>query len=158
MLHNIGVCGLRLALSVLVAVLGGFVLLRAQESPTKKPIPDPSSLQQALALVEEVYGDEFKRAKDVAQRTALAEKLLQKAKESAADPTGQFALLRVARDIAALAGDADLALRAVDEMAATFQIETFPVGRDRLSAARNGVNASTTTSYDRDFCELGDGK
>ncbi len=135
----------RLTLPVLVVALGGITLLRAQEPAAKKPIPDAGSLQQVLTLVEEVYGGEFKQAKDVAQRTALAEKLLQKAKESAADPTGQYALLKVAKDIAALAGDADLALRAVDDMATTFQIETFPAKVETL--LKTAQSASQTKQH-----------
>jgi len=123
-----------------MAALAGLVALRAQDPVAKKPIPDASSLQQALTLVEEVYGGEVKRAKDVAQRTALAERLLQKAKESATDPTSQFALLKVAKDIAALAGDADLALRAVDDMAATFEIGTLPAKVETLLKAAQAAN------------------
>ena len=48
----------RLALPVLAAALAGFSPLRAQEPAAKKPIPDASSLQQTLTLVEEVYGGE----------------------------------------------------------------------------------------------------
>jgi hypothetical protein len=131
---------LRSAVLVLAAAWGGIGLLRAGEPAAKKPVPDAGSLQRALALVQEVYGDEFKRAKDAAQKTALAEKILQKAKESATDPTSQYALLRVAKDIAALSGNAAVALRAAEDMALTFEVEVFPAKAETLLKAAQAAS------------------
>lgn len=124
-----------LGLSVLAVALVGLTSLRAQDPMAKKPIPDAGSLRRALTLVEEVYGREFRSAGELAQKISLVDRLLQKADESAADPTAQYALLKVAKDIAVLAGEGELAVRTVDKMAATFAIEVFPAKIETLLKA-----------------------
>jgi hypothetical protein len=53
---------------------------------------------------------------------ALAAKLMQLAKESANDPAARYVLLREARDLAAKAGNADLAFKAADELIAGYVV------------------------------------
>jgi hypothetical protein len=110
--------------SLLVPLLIGSSL-SAQPSAAKHPVPSNTVQQEALKLAKEVYGDEFTQAKAPDQKKALAERLLQKAAESKADPPAHFILLKLARDIATLGGEVEVALRAADEMAGTFQVDAY---------------------------------
>jgi len=77
------------------------------------PVPSDAAQQAAVRLIEEVYGKEHAHAKTSTAKTALANKLLKEAAESE-DLTNRYVLLRVARDMATQAGDAETAVRAVE--------------------------------------------
>jgi len=97
--------------------------LTAQE---KQPVPSADAQEEALKLVEEVYGEDWIKAKTNEAKSALARKLLQGAKEST-DLTNRYVLLRVARDMGMMAGDADAAMRAVNKMAEIYEFDSDPV-------------------------------
>ena len=97
--------------------------LLAQQANPRAPIPDDAARAEALRLAKEVYAQEYVNAKTVEQKKALAETLLRKAGESKDDAAAQFVLLRLARDVAVLAGEADVAMRAVDQIAASYQAD-----------------------------------
>ena len=88
----------------------------------KFPIPDDAAQAEATKLIKEVYGDEWAAAKTAAQKQSLAEKLLQKAKETDNNQAGRFVLFRLSRDIATQALDGDLAFEAIDAMASEYDI------------------------------------
>ena len=86
-------------------------------------IPTEAAQQQALTLIKEVYGPEWEQARTPEQKAALATKLLAKSRE-ATDGANRFVLLRIAKETAVQAGDVHIALRAVDQAANQFQIDT----------------------------------
>jgi hypothetical protein len=90
----------------------------------KLPIPSAEAQRDALALIKEVYGQELKAAKTPEQKTALAQKLLDKSREATEDAT-RFALIRVSRDLAVQGGDVSVAFRAIEVTSYRFQIDTF---------------------------------
>jgi hypothetical protein len=115
-------------------------LLIAQEPKAKLPVPTDDALAEALKLAKEVYGDEYRDAKTDAEKTTLARALIDKARESQEDPAGRFVLLRLARDIAAQAGDAETSLDAADELARAFQIDTLPMQVETLKKVSRVVS------------------
>jgi len=88
----------------------------------KAPVPSADAQNAALALVKDVYGEEYAEAKSSEQKTALAQKLLQTAKGSDQGTANHYALLRVAWDIATQAGDAKLAMQITDQIVAAFEV------------------------------------
>jgi len=130
---------------VLTSILILFIsaTLVAAEKP---PVPSGAELNEALALVKEVYGDEYAAAKTATQKSAFAKKLLLKAGEST-DPTGRFALLQVAKDAAIKAGDGQAAFKAIDEMDRAFEINAVKMKASVLHAfskkARSAVEHSS---------------
>ncbi len=109
---------------VLVAfVLGGCHAALPQQVSNQAAIPDDLTIQKSNALVAEVYGAEIKAAKTPAQRSALAEKLIQIAANSRNDTASRFVLLKTAQDLASQAGDLELALRVVDQLAGSYKID-----------------------------------
>jgi len=91
--------------------------------PKRNPVPDAETQQQALATVREIYKDQYDAATTLADKEALAQTLLQTARQTdgAAE---RYALLRVARDTAIQAGS-PTAFRAVDEMGEVFEIDAL---------------------------------
>jgi hypothetical protein len=86
----------------------------------RAPVPDAQTQAAAQKVAGELYGGRFRQAKTVAETTALATEMIDaalKVKDGSAD---QFVLLKIARDMAAGAGDGPTALRAVAKTAKGF--------------------------------------
>ena len=86
-----------------VIFLGGLTPVFAQDIGGKAPIPDAAAQAEAMKLIAEIFQQQWAGAKTSALKTALAEKMIEQATQTGNDPTGQFVLLRVARDVAAQA-------------------------------------------------------
>lgn len=121
------------------------VLTIASSSPAqdKSPIPSDEAQAKALELIKEVYGQKWDAAKTSAQKQALATKLLQKAGEST-DDTNRYVLLEVARDVAAQAGNAELAFKAIEAMSSRYDVDAYTLKGAALSQATK--SASSTQS------------
>ena len=106
------------------------------------PAP-PTETEQAstLALVREVYKDEYVAAQTSEKKRALAEKMLAAA-AAANEPTEKFVLLQVAADIAADAGDASLALSAIDRIVERFAADAIRMKARALSRTSKAVQRS----------------
>jgi len=112
---------------VVVFVLGVLpidaVAQSAHDDAEKLPVPDAAAQKEATKLVKEVFWDEYDAAKDDRQRVKLAEKMMAAASDMGDDPAGRYVLLRVARDVAAKAGDVKVALQAVDDLVGHFRTD-----------------------------------
>lgn len=92
-----------------------------KEAPSG-PVLSKTDSKEAQRVVAELFRDDFKNAKTASAKSALAKRILQTGRETKDDPAVRAALLKVARDTAALAGDAKTGLAAIDEMANHQQI------------------------------------
>jgi hypothetical protein len=89
----------------------------------RQPIPSQPALVKAETLIQELYKQEFSKArKDVAESSRLAATLLQEGKDTHDLIAGRYLLLVHARDLAAKAGDAPTALAAIEELGQGFQV------------------------------------
>jgi WD40 repeat protein/serine/threonine protein kinase len=88
----------------------------------KAPVPEVAKQDEVAKLIRDLYKDDFAK-KAAADRVALAEKLIDVARDTKDKPVERFVLLREARDLAADAGDARIALKAVDELANGYVID-----------------------------------
>ncbi len=120
--------------------LAGIVRLPAQQPTSRLPVPDAAAQQKAVELVGEVYKEDYDKARAPAERVALAEKMLRQASEPNTDAAGRYVLLRIARDVAAGAGDAQTALGAVDEIARLYNVEAMPMKVEVLTTAAKTAN------------------
>jgi len=102
--------------------LSAFSVLRAAE---KAPVPSADAQKTALALVKDVYGDEYAGAKSSAEKTVFSQKLLQAAKGTNQGTANHYALLRVAWDVATQAGDAKLAMQVTNEIARVYEVNVL---------------------------------
>ena len=128
---------------ILAAACFGLLLTEVLGSPAKvSPVqpkarprqaaPDAAAEEKALAKVQEGYSAEFDKAKTPQQKSALAAKLLAAAKRARRGSADQFAFLKSARDLAAQAGSADLALQAADATAEQFEVDAWQIKAELL--------------------------
>jgi hypothetical protein len=109
--------------------------------PPRPLVPLPEAAQQARAEenLKALFKKDYERTR-TADRLALAEKLFDTALDTADDAPARFVLLREARDLAARAGDAPMALKAVGEIARGFVI-------DRLAMTETTLTTAATEAY-----------
>lgn len=127
------------SLAVAIAVLGAAAAFALE----KVSVPSEAEQAEALGLVKELFGKECEAAKTVSERQALAAKLLKKAQTST-DPDNRYALLKVARDIAVKAGDAELAVAAIEETAGEFDVDAYRLKGAAISQAAGAATAGTS--------------
>jgi formylglycine-generating enzyme required for sulfatase activity len=102
---------------------------------SRLPVPDESAQKQAAQIVAETHQEAIKKAKTNEDRAALAQRLLEQAAKTADDPTGRYVLLRGAGKMAADAGDAETAIKAIDQLSESYQVDAPQMRVDALSAA-----------------------
>jgi hypothetical protein len=102
---------------------------------TRMPIPSAEAQQTAMALVREIYGDEYEKAKTSGQKEALARTLLEQALETT-ESSNRYALLRAARDMVVQPGGtlSETAFEAVVAMAARYEIDGLDMSTKVLGA------------------------
>ena len=100
----------------------------------KLPVPTAVDQQAAARLVNDVFKDDIAKAKKPGEKASLAKKLLQAGMDERTDMAGHFFLLTLAKDTAALAGDADGAIAALAELDKSFQIDVLSQKIETLTA------------------------
>jgi hypothetical protein len=105
-------------------------------------VPPAGELAKAEGLIKQLFKSEYAKTK-AADRLALAAKLLEQGTETKDDPAARYVLFREASDIAARAGDPVLAMRALDELTAKFEVKA---GEARIALAGVIVAGATTAN------------
>jgi hypothetical protein len=96
----------------------------ARSFETRKAAPDEEKQKEVEKQVREVFAKDFAAVKKPADRAALAATLLRHAQETKDDPDATYMLLLLAKNTAAEAGEATLALRAVDQIVEDYEVES----------------------------------
>ena len=104
------------------------------------PIPSKEAQAKARALIQEIFKDDLAQAsdsKDGAAKSKLASVFLQQGRESKdkEEAANRYMLFQMAADLAAQAGDAPLALTAVEELARSFPVNGLELKVTVLQAA-----------------------
>ena len=86
------------------------------------PLPDPAARQATEKTVEDVFGHDIAAAKTAAERSALAQKIWDFARDEK-DPAQRYVLLNRVRTTACAAGDAKLAMAAAAELVSGYRID-----------------------------------
>ena len=89
----------------------------------KQPVPTDDQREQSETNVKEIFKQDFAKALRLADKAALAEKLLEHAKTTVDDSSGKYALLQEASQLAVAAGDIDVAEKILNELTAHFDID-----------------------------------
>jgi hypothetical protein len=108
------------------------VAVDGPQQPARIPVPDSNARAEAMKQVQEIYGREIAAAKTVEQKKAFAEKILNSARAEEKDRKSQFILLQLSRDIAAQAGDSEIALQAIQELGKVFQFDALAAYEETL--------------------------
>jgi TPR repeat protein len=124
-----------------------------QARSEKPSVPSEAAQAEAMKIAKEIYGKQYAEAKTIEQKKSLSEQFLKLAAESKDDPASHFALLRLARDVAALAGESGLALLAIDAMAMTFDIDTVSMKVETLLKAASCATSSEQHAQVIEFTE-----
>jgi hypothetical protein len=107
--------------------------LPAAEETGLAPVPQDAAQQQVAELIRQLYAEEYAGAKKISERCAFAEKLLAQATESR-DGVERFVLLRVAREMAIEAGDAEKVFLAIDRMASDYRVDPWQMKREAAAS------------------------
>jgi len=132
--------GVRPFLFTVLAGLALVTLLQADD-PEKARIPSKEEQARAHSLIVEIFKEDFVNARDAAAKSKLASNLLQQGKESKDEPANRYMLYRAARDLAAQAGDAPLALAAVEELARSFPVPVLEMRTETLAAVAEHIDS-----------------
>jgi hypothetical protein len=108
----------------------------AETADQRLPVPDTASLEQARQTVKEIYADQFAAAKQPEQKAEIANEILSQAQMTLDDAAGKYVLLDTARRVGEQAGDLGLTLRAVDELAKSYEVNALPLKESALEACR----------------------
>src|SRR5262245_30227930 len=114
---------------------GGATPPAAQEVQKKHPVPAEKAQAKARDLIFDIFKDDLEHAKEPDAKSKLAAYLIGQGKESRDDLTNRYVLYIEATALAAAAGDAPLALSALDELARDFEIDLWQLKTVALSAA-----------------------
>ncbi len=132
---------------ILTALANWTLLLAAQQSAGKLPIPNAAEQARAEALVKRVLAEEYTRAaKDPAARRQLVRLLGSQAREARDNAALRFVLLREARDQAVRCGDAPTALLLLGDLAREFAVDEPALKVEALALAQS---AATTPEANR---------
>lgn len=113
------ILGLALCAALLVGNASG------QSAAKRLPVPTQDELAEAKKLVGEVYRDEYAKAKTLEQKLTLVARLLSDAQKTTSDPAGKYAMLMVAADISASAGDWEATLAAIEQIAQRYDVDAL---------------------------------
>jgi hypothetical protein len=115
----------------------------ARSEDKKAAVPGKAAQAKVKTLLAELYGKDYARAeKDAAARAQLAVTLLQEARETRDDLAARYLLFAEAAHLAAAAGDAGIALAAIDDLAHDFAVvpaEALRMKIHALTAASKAV-------------------
>ncbi|MEQ8789436.1 MAG: DUF1559 domain-containing protein [Pirellulaceae bacterium] len=103
------------------------------------PVPDSVALNKAQVLLEEIYRERIDAARNREQKSQVARSLLADLPRLQQDPGGQYVLLEGVRKMALEAGDAVIALQAVEELGRRFEVDATSMRIEAVSEfARSG--------------------
>jgi predicted Zn finger-like uncharacterized protein len=106
----------------------------------RKPVPKDTELAAADKLVKDVFKDEYAKT-GAADKVALAQKLVEQAKETKDDMAARYVLFRESIDLATQAGDLDQAFRSADELGKDFDLSSASLKADVIDKAATSVAA-----------------
>ncbi len=114
------------ALSVcLFAMIAAAVAGRGNDMQSKPIPPAGKQFTDAATAVRQVYAADLAAARQPVEKLNLAKKMIHAGADEKRDLAAKFAMLALARDIAADAGDYPTACKAVDEVHNTFDIDAL---------------------------------
>ncbi len=114
----------------------------------RQTIPDAKAVDEALKLVRsDLFRDAYAKAKKPDERVALARTLLDYAATVRDDPTGRYAILREARDLAAEGGETSIVIAAASLTQADYE------GVDRLAWLAEAYEAAQKRAQPSAVCK-----
>ena len=98
-------------------------------------VPDEEAIAKAARLIKQTFAQEYYSATTLPQRSALAQRLLKEALDTADDSPVRYVLLCESRDLAAKSADGPTACRAIDLLAQVYGVAPGEMTLAALSTA-----------------------
>jgi hypothetical protein len=105
------------------------------------PIPSEAEIARGMKLVRETLSEDYQPGATALRRKEAGRELLRQGIATRDDAAARYVLLNDAADMAAGAGDAVTASRAIDELASTFQIDPIEM---KANSLRDAAKAAFT--------------
>ena len=115
-------------------------------------VPQAAALDKSRTTIRDIFKNEFADANKTAARIAWSEKLIEQGQQTVDDPTGRYVLFDEAALQAVEAPEPNLAFRAIDEMAKTFDINPHAKKAELLTLT---VEKTKFASYQKKSAEAG---
>jgi len=96
------------------------------------PVPSATGQQEAAKLVDELYKDEWAKAKTSEEKKALVKKMIDQAEQASSDAAGAYVLLQRARNMAVQIADGEMAFQTVNALAERFALDAVAVKTEVL--------------------------
>lgn len=109
----------------------------------KLPVPTDEQQKESETLVKELFKQDFAKALRLADKAELAAKLLEKAKTTTDDISGQYVLLQEASDLCGVAGDFELMEKILSELTTHFEVDPIDVKSKRFKQLSSTVKSGT---------------
>lgn len=107
--------------------------LYGQGEVQKSPVPEDAAQKRAATLIGELFKADYEASKSPEQRSELAKKMLKVGRDSKDDVIGRYVLLRIARDVAADAGDITTAMSATELLGTHYQTDVLEMNAEVLA-------------------------
>ena len=130
-------------LARILLVLAMIAAVGKSNAQEKAAVPDEQAQQASQKAAGELYGGRFRQAKTTAEKTALATEILDAALKFKDGSADQYVLLKIARDMAAGAGDAVTALRTVEKTVDRFDVPGAKLTAGTLQEAARKARTSS---------------
>ncbi|MBS0209057.1 MAG: hypothetical protein JSS27_08905 [Planctomycetes bacterium] len=137
----------RIGVAVLV-VLCEFV--SSAQAEGRLPTPAESDLKESQATLKDIFKEDIDQATTPAKKLALARKLFVQAVETKDDPSGKYALLMAAKNLAMRSSDLMLSLDIADELGRSFEIDEFVT---KVAVIKDATPTITSAEANRELCE-----
>lgn len=114
-----------------------------QTAPQPAPVPDAAAVEAGRNVARELFGDRFRQAANVEGKLALVMEMIAVAARLEDGSPDQYAMLTIARDIAAGAGEVPAAIKATEQLAERFDVPVAKLKADLLITAARRAGASS---------------
>ena len=123
----------------------------ADEPSSRLPIPSDKALRESQEVLRDIFKDEILQATTPAKRGELAAKFLEQAVQTKDDPAGRYALLQAARNLAVRSNDLELAMKIVEELCRSFQVDVLVT---KVSVIKEISSSTSSSDSNRALCEI----
>jgi hypothetical protein len=103
------------------------------QAAKKLPVPDSDTQNEIREKFKDLFKSEIASAKSSKDKLELAELLLQRGKDTTGDNNARYVLFHLAVTMAVNIGDVDVAMSAIGEMAATYDIDAWNMRIDAMT-------------------------
>lgn len=101
----------------------------------RRPVPSQEAQDEAKGTARQIFRDDISAARTSEAKIELARKFISYAEHVKKDPAARYALFILARDLAASAGDSQLSLQTVNQLANEYEIDILEMESHTIERA-----------------------